>query len=75
MEFYIPVKEIKRVTLSNGGCKGSGKDTTAVAGWNPPVAKFYSGRCFRWCWFSVVLNLVTGGFESCHCFSGNFEGR
>jgi hypothetical protein len=57
MEFYIPVKEIKRVAISNGGGKGTGTDTTAVAGGNPPVvfppvAGFHSGRCFRWCWFS-----------------------
>jgi hypothetical protein len=33
-----------------------------------PVKDFDLGRI-------LILNLVTGGFESCHCFSGNFEGR
>jgi hypothetical protein len=43
MEFYILVKEIKRVTISDGGGKGTGKDTTAVAGGNP-AGSVSSGR-------------------------------
>jgi alpha-1,4-galacturonosyltransferase len=43
MEFYIPGNELKRVTISNGGGKGTGKDTTAVAGGNP-AGSVSSGR-------------------------------
>ncbi|WJX31818.1 hypothetical protein P8452_20209 [Trifolium repens] len=43
MKFYISAKGIKRVTISNGGGKGSGKDTTAVAGGNP-AGSVSSGR-------------------------------
>ncbi|KAK2387369.1 putative galacturonosyltransferase [Trifolium repens] len=43
MKFYISAKGIKRVTISNGGGKGSGKDTTAVAG-GSPAGSVSSGR-------------------------------
>ncbi|PNX75820.1 hypothetical protein L195_g031762 [Trifolium pratense] len=43
MKFYISAKGIKRVTISNGGSKGSGKDTTAVTGGNP-AGSIFSGR-------------------------------
>jgi ABC-type uncharacterized transport system ATPase subunit len=73
MEFYIHVKEIKRVMISNGGGKESGKDTTAVAGQNPAGSVSFCHQILLQTLLPMVL--VLDGFESCHCFSGNFEGR
>jgi hypothetical protein len=51
MEFYIPIKEIQSVTISNGGGKGSSKDTTAVAGRTLLLMVLFLGgfeSCYWW---------------------------
>ncbi|XP_058788234.1 probable galacturonosyltransferase 15 [Vicia villosa] len=57
MKFYISAKGIKRFTISNGGGKGSAKDTSATAAGGPTVTASSSRRISLRTVLPVVLVL------------------